>query len=351
MDHGKTLILMLVFGASVAAASCGGGEAPLDGGADADGDADQDLDADRDLDSDAEGEIDADAEIDAEIDTGPCGGDCAARLASGCTCAAADPCGWTGDGICDAACLEVPVADRLDDLADCDLDLDGLYEVEELALALRFEPWLWLSVDEEGFRSDRLPHFAVRPTGDGAISIFYALSYFEDYGDPELGGLSHHLGDSEFIVVEVRPDAAGAPELERVFLSAHFENWNDASAWFVPEEMSLEEDDDGGLHPLVYVAEWKHANYRNLGECDLGSFTADHCDEGTLEPVGVEAGRNLGSLEVPLLDEVGLEGNIERYWSPMRFCGWQVPSADDRERGDCCRGYRGLMDIWLQGRL
>ena len=30
-----------------------------------------------------------------------------------------------------------------------------------------------------------MPHYAVEPVGDGDVSIFYALSYYEDYGDPD----------------------------------------------------------------------------------------------------------------------------------------------------------------------
>ncbi len=52
-----------------------------------------------------------------DVATG-CGGDCDARVPTACTCDAADPCGWAGDGTCDAPCLEL-VPDGLDDSADC----------------------------------------------------------------------------------------------------------------------------------------------------------------------------------------------------------------------------------------
>ena len=186
------------------------------------------------------------------------------------------------------------------------------------------------------------------PLGAGAVSIFYALSYFEDYGDPDLGGLSAHLGDGEFIVVDAFEGTDGILRSERVFLSAHFGNWNDASAWFVFEELDFEEDEEGHLHPVVYVAEWKHANYRNLGECDMGSFFADHCEEGTLEPVGIERGRNIGSFDSHIRDGVDHDGNREFYWTSIRFCGWQVSSLEEGARAECSSPYDEFLSAWLE---
>ena len=327
-------------------------------GVDGDGDIDRDSGQDSDLDDGSvlDGDIDtadgsadggADSDIEGDIDPDPCGGDCMGRVANDCTCDSADPCGWVGDEVCDEECEEQPLGRYLVDSDDCDMDRDGMYESLELELARRFEPWLWYSSREGGFRSERLPHFAVEPRGGGAVSIFYALSYFEDYGDPDLGGLSSHVGDSEFIAVDAFEGTDGILRSERVFLSAHYANWNDASAWFVWEELDFEEDDEGNLHPVVYVAEWKHANYRNLGECDMGSFFADHCEEGSLEPAGVAWGRNLGSLAEPLLEYVDVEGNREFYWSSINFCGWQVSSLEESARSECSSPYDGPLTAWL----
>jgi hypothetical protein len=319
--------------------------------ADVDPDPDQDQDTERDTESDqGDGERDGESGEDADSEDGgadPCEGGCVARTASDCTCAPTDPCGWIGDGVCDLACDDRP-GEHLVDLDDCDLDLDGLHDELELVLALRYEPWLWLSPREEGFRDDRLPHFAVEPTGEGTLSLYYALSYFEDYGDPDLGGLSSHMGDTEFIVVEV---SEVDWRVIRVFLSAHYLAWNDASGWFWPEQLSFEAGEDGSLHPVAYVAEWKHANYRTLALCDMGSLFADHCAEGSLEPVGIERGRNLGNPDAPLLDGITFEGNLESYWTSLPFCGWRVASVDEDARGGCSPAYAGYLSRWLEDDL
>ncbi|MBZ0234325.1 MAG: hypothetical protein K8M05_18495 [Deltaproteobacteria bacterium] len=48
-----------------------------------------------------------------------CGGECASGIYSACTCSAADPCGWLGDGVCDSACTANFPADHFDDFSDC----------------------------------------------------------------------------------------------------------------------------------------------------------------------------------------------------------------------------------------
>ncbi len=218
---------------------------------------------------------------------GPCLGTCDATSYNACTCGAADPCGWAGNGVCDDACRQWLPQSHFDDLADCDRDQDSLYDSEELRLAQQFEPFLWLSASEEGFRAARLPHFAVepRPGGGGGLSIFYAMSYFADYGDPDLGGLTSHLGDSEFVVVEI---SGGGPwHLDRVFLSAHYRSLSDSSAWVDAQQMQTVADATGVEHPVVYVSEWKHANYKDLQDCDNGAFFADHCEELDLVRLGI----------------------------------------------------------------
>lgn len=237
--------------------------------------------------------------------------------------------------------------------ANCDMDMDGLYDGREFDLALQFEPYLWFSPTEEfsspeeGFRSDRLSHFAVEPVSDGGVSIFYALSYFRDYGDPTLGGLSNHLGDSEFLVVNL--DAQW--QLSQVFFSSHHRMWNDSSKWCTPSEMEFEVDDEGHSHPVVYVAEWKHANYRSLDECEAGSLFNDHCEEGTLERVGIERDRNVGNPVEHIIDDVHFNGNHEFYWTHLHFCGWQEPSIESSDRSGCPCAYSEIIDLWLNNQL
>ena len=278
--------------------------------------------------------------------TGPCQGACDQRAANECTCAPADPCGWQADGTCDDDCRHERPGDHFDDLADCDADQDGLYDGYEFDVARQFEPYLWIALSEEGFRDDRLPHFAVEPFGTDKLSVFYALSYYEDYGDKDLGGLTSHFGDSEFIVVDLALDVGDEWIVDRLFLSAHYRTLSDASGWFAAYEFQTHVDGTGQAHPVVYVSEWKHANYRSLQSCDLGAMMTDHCEEGLLERVGIAADRNVGNLDHQLLDEVVHDSNSEFYWTDIRFCGWRVASTDNADRGDC-PGQNSTYADWL----
>ncbi|MDY0004771.1 MAG: hypothetical protein RBU30_25970 [Polyangia bacterium] len=176
----------------------------------------------------------------------PCGGSCGLGTYDACSCSQVDPCGWRGNGVCDDPCRSVLPGTYFPDHADCDLDLDGLYDTLEAELATQFEPYLWLSHKEEGYRDDRLPHYAVWPTTGTGVSIFYALSYYRDYGDPDLWGLSSHPGDSEVVVVEVNATGPGPEQgpytLGRVFLSAHYGTASDGSGWFDLADIQVHAD-------------------------------------------------------------------------------------------------------------
>ncbi|MFH2009563.1 MAG: hypothetical protein ABI333_23425 [bacterium] len=299
----------------------------------------------------------ADAEVggDASPDGGvvePCGGACDATAYDSCTCGAADPCGWQANGICDDACRTLVPGGHFDDGADCDLDLDGMYDTLEYELALQFEPFLWLSPREEGWRDDRYPHFAVETLPGGGVSIFYALSYYQDYGDPDLGGLTSHLGDSEFVVVYLQ--GSGPYQLAGVFLSAHYGAITNGSVYADVTEIQLHQDATGMEHPIVYVSEWKHANYTDLQSCDNGALFTDHCEEFALERVGIAPGRNVGNAVTPLQDDVSHLGNHEFYWTDVRFCGWQVASVNNGDRGACPgtdSTYLDFMTLWLTDSL
>ena len=48
----------------------------------------------------------------------PCGTECTDLTYTACTCGSSDPCGWDGDGVCDASCAQYASA-PFDDSADC----------------------------------------------------------------------------------------------------------------------------------------------------------------------------------------------------------------------------------------
>jgi len=54
-----------------------------------------------------------------DVPVGPCGGACDAHRYTTCTCGVADPCGWAGNGVCDGACDSILPSGHFDDAADC----------------------------------------------------------------------------------------------------------------------------------------------------------------------------------------------------------------------------------------
>lgn len=286
---------------------------------------------------------------------GVCGGGCALGTMDACTCSAGDPCGWRGDGVCDWACWEF-VNEPFDDLEDCDEDRDGLPDPAEFELARAYRPELVFS-STEVFEA-RQSFWSVSPAGEGHVQIFYALGYHEDGGDPDLLNAYAHLGDSEFIVVEV----SGTETLwwvTRVFLSSHYQAPTDSSGWHAPGELEWVAGPWGeAQRPVVWAAEWKHANYVSREACDAGGFfSADYCDtQGWSEPVAVLEERNVGTWPFRRIDGVSqpcAAGSCDEFFdSDVRFCGWRV--APWESRADCApeaNSYARQLDDWRGGQL
>lgn len=285
--------------------------------------------------------------------SGPCDGACGRLEYNECTCGETDPCGWRDDGYCDLdTCIELdgPV---FIDTNDCDEDDDGIPQVVEFMVAQIFAPILIFAEGEDD--SGRLSHWALERLGESQITIFYALGYFRDGGDPWAELFTWHYGDTEFIVLEITVDDESL-FIENVFLSAHFgqDAW-DSSEWVWGEDLEYD-DSDGGLHPYIWVSEGKHANYRSSGACDLGALSADRCSVGGIEDVQVLRERNLGNDQVPLIDEVEIDGASEFFWShsDIPFCGWQISSLSAFLRDPCVpatNSYARELGHWLDGTL
>lgn len=245
-----------------------------------------------------------------------CGGVGACHVEDGepfCSC----PQGYLADGL---GCAE-------------DFDEDQVPDEAELAAARGLSPVLIFSEEEMVLGRDT--HWSVRvQESTRTISVFYALSYYTDGGDPDTG-LTAHLGDSEFIVVELRVDEDGYIEQYRAFLSSHFQASTDASAWFGDGDLQFQPSGDEEIHPLVWVAANKHANYNTRDACEVGAFWQDSCDDGLRQELTLLADHNLGHSRAPLVDEVvraeGRRTFSEFYWTRERFCGWQVPEGGSRE--------------------
>jgi len=345
-----------------AVVSCGSGEGTSEGVGDdaASGGAagaTPDVDAGQDVEHD-QGPADAwtqDVGHDADVLEAPvavCNGECDKKLSSACTCAASDPCHWVANGACDQKC--VGFEGGFDDTADCDLDHDGMFDFVEHELAAGFAPALILSTTETC--DARSSMWATQPSlGNKYVSIFYALGYFQDCGDPETG-LYQHLGDSEFIVVDAATSDGVTWTPERVFLSAHYKaSITDGSAWHPPEEFQFYTG-DGNAHPYVWVAVSKHGNYVSAAACDNGGLLLDYCDAGPVQLVEVKDTSNLGSLDHPLIDaaivtESGVD-YYEYYWTDLPFCGWMVASKLVADRQGCApaaNSYANQLNDWLGG--
>mgnify|MGYP006979913533 FL=1 len=233
-----------------------------------------------------------------------------------------------------------------------DQDGDGLSDALEFALARAFAPDLLLHPEEDC--PERRPAWAVRPIFGGA-SIFYALNWERDCGLPLGRGMAAHLGDAEFVVVDLVEDADLGWEVQRIFLSAHYRSGEgrtragalilDHSGWFAPEAFGRGASNDivlGGWHPQVVVARHKHANFASVDDCRL---SYDSCAAGPGEPLAVRADRNLGSREVPVHSEIVDGDATEWFWrGPLPFCGWQVASLVLADRSGCA----GVRNSWFE---
>ncbi len=281
-------------------------------------------------------------------------------------CSEASPCS-EGEGDCDsdAECADGLVCgwnigdwfdmDPSYDVCVGDSDGDTINDYVEYWLADSFRPALVMHSRETD--SSREEYWAVHPTEDGA-SIAIALGYFEDFGSPTWFSRTSHLGDSEFIVIDVTEVSEGSWRLDRVWLSAHYEApiLFDETTW-EPRGAFDFDTADGGFHPIVYVARDKHANYAGAWDCNIG-INGDRCeglDAGEMEDTYIAWDRNLGDPFSPLIETVSSGTAEEWYWKDsLPFCGWQVDSTDEADRGECApdaNSYYNQLWAWTESTL
>ncbi|WP_434300406.1 hypothetical protein [Corallococcus exiguus] len=205
-----------------------------------------------------------------------------------------------------------------------DADHDGVSDSCELQVAAAFMPTLWIAQGEKGVA--RRPYFAARPLNSAlrTLRIFYLAAYYEDHGIPSLGifNVFAHDGDSEFQVLDVHY-ADGRWYLDQAFLAAHLETACDASGWYGYAQLEYAGAYRGA--PRIYVAGNKHGSYNSKATCDRGCFFTDSCSQGrqeALDPGNRLAGRNVGSISLPLINAVTVNGQTERLWDDVEFKGW-----------------------------
>ena len=155
--------------------------------------------------------------------------------------------------------------------ASDDADTDGLRDSCEQALATAFAPRLVMANEDRA--PERDPRWSVTlmqqqwPDAD-VVKIFYALSYFRDPGSP-VGNVEAHDGDSEFIIIELRPinQPSSWWRADYMTLSAH---WNSGSPWDHTRRYTytdIEWDMGAGGRPRAWVSKDKHANYNTRNIC------------------------------------------------------------------------------------
>lgn len=221
-----------------------------------------------------------------------------------------------------------------------DEDGDGVLDSCEYEIAYAFRPYLTLAYND--FDTRREEYWAGKK-GDNAyaVQIFYALSYYNDGGDPETMGSYSHQGDSEWIVLQVSYHG-GKWRVDRAKLSAHWGAWTNSTETVSYGDLQYP---DGVYRGRLrsWAARNKHANYKSLSACDSGAWWADNCDtnwSSITNPyyaVEILADANLGNswhtdqggFKNCVLSREGQPwGRWECYWLPnYHFFGWQDPSS------------------------
>jgi hypothetical protein len=218
-----------------------------------------------------------------------------------------------------------------------DDDFDWLDDECEFQLAKAFAPALAIHPNDGCPLGE--PYWAAKffsnihfGTGD-MVRIAYMPSYYNDCGDLRPFGLAGpHEGDSEIIVLGIHYNLATRHwEMKEIFLSAHHETFNSASL-YTTDESTLEYPVRTRAYPRVWIAQKKHANYRDLHDCETRAVFDDNCDGNTtVGRIKVYQNNNVGSRFVDFLPNgvpsknpaFSGNGRKEYFYTSQRFRGWQ----------------------------
>jgi len=236
-----------------------------------------------------------------------------------------------------------------------DADGDGLNDTCEYMLAVAFAPLLVQGIEvEAGWpASSTLPTipgeylFAVGKGNAGyAARIAYLPAYYKDRGAVTYAGEGSHSGDSEFIMVDLAYNTqTGRWYTARVFLSAHCGAYDPILQvipvgpnchWYGPDDFAYVDGVRWGA-PVVWVADWKHANYTSSSACQSGIRNIDTCNFGWRAyrrfPIGPTSEilpvpntdwiyRRALRATAPLVDPNKTEMFANTFYRP--FTGWQA---------------------------
>jgi len=242
-----------------------------------------------------------------------------------------------------------------------DADRDGVSDQCEYEIAHSFRPQMrFMSNDcnvgrEPYWAANYLPSSPVDGSGP-VIQVFYAIGYHYDCGCPGMNGVpdcAPHYGDSEFIVMEMRPEGPD-PHLwllQYATLSAHYGSQLNSTGTYWRGDLQY---DNAPLYsmPVVWVSEGKHGNYRSQSVCDAGAAYTDNCDNPLAQVwLVADANENLGSSAYPLINYVysrdgGPYTGQEHLWSTTNasgdgFLGWfpRYYGAGERPYGSLLENY------------
>jgi len=218
---------------------------------------------------------------------------------------------------------------------ESDRDNDEIQDDCEVDIANSLKPIINLSINDEAPGMQTYWSASRHPDRPYAIQIIYALSYFDDAGDPTFHFTAHH-GDSEWIILEVQNSTTSIWGVVYATLSAHYGAENDATATYYWDDLEW----PNGAHPRIWSSWNKHANYRSREVCGWGpgGIEAEDGCEGDYIGwfVAVYPERNLGNyfnrpegvrttatqLVNITTSEYPRTGN-ERYWDDTdTFGGW-----------------------------
>ncbi len=241
-----------------------------------------------------------------------------------------------------------------------DADHDGLDDYCEHIIAGQFRPAMSFSSYDCNTGGERYWAAKVFPAQGNLVRVAYLPSYYQDCGTPSetgcdiIGECGSHVGDSEFIIEDLRFDSTTQHwYLVHTFLSAH-SHFPEQYGPSVDQSMKAPGNFDASAFaypaksrgfPQVWVAEGKHANYPSRGACNNGGWGGyDTCDSNPDSWVQLDHSRwhNVGSIQSNMINAgTCVTGGklvavypenygIECYWVPNDdFQGWYTSTAMD----------------------
>ena len=186
---------------------------------------------------------------------------------------------------------------------------------------------------------------------DSIVRIAYLPAYFRDCGWQGVKcwlpavDCAPHVGDSEFIVIDLIGDSASTWRVAAIFLSAHCFGRHDSKCrWYRGADLDRFTWHDATVE--VWVAEGRHANYPSRKACDKGIYSIDTCDRHDARyrfPIAQD--RNIGTRDRPARVAGCYSGGdiastwvdreaVECFWRPGPFRGWRtnVPGVTGYDR-------------------